>query len=151
MARGSHRFVIAVCVAAALLCLGTLSASADTAGSHPAYLHALTDLRYARALLSHETASGSVDATKTAAIAQIDAAIAELKKAAIDDGKNLNDHPAIDASFTWSNRYVKALETLAKVRSDLKSQEDNPEVRAFHFAFLFHVDEAYILVEKLAH
>src|SRR5579859_5428022 len=62
--------------------------------AHPAYLHALSDLRAARAFLARP-ASVTVKWDENVAIREIDAAIAELKQAAIDDGKPLEDHPPV--------------------------------------------------------
>ena len=83
-------FLLAVCA--------TLT-FADEPGRHPAYLHALTDLRHARAHLERGTWSGRMDREEDHAIAEIDAAIREIKQAAIDDGKDLNDHP--QSMRTW--------------------------------------------------
>jgi hypothetical protein len=58
--------------------------NADAQGKHPAYLHALTDLRHARAHLEHDD-GGQLRHEEQEAINQIDAAIAEIKKASIDD------------------------------------------------------------------
>ena len=56
--------------------------------AHPAYLHALSDLRYARALLE-KPARADVKWDETKAIREIDAAIKEIRAASIDDGKPL--------------------------------------------------------------
>ncbi len=57
----------------------TTFAAADTPGAHPAYLHALTDLRHARAHLNVETPNARVDAAEAHAIDEIDAAIREVR------------------------------------------------------------------------
>src|ERR1700753_2160265 len=54
------------------------------AGNHPAYLHALSDLRMARAFLERP-ANVVVKWDEKRAITEIDAAIREIKEAAIDD------------------------------------------------------------------
>ena len=73
------------------------SSLADDPGRHPAYLHALTDLRHARAHLENLAPTHHMDKEEEHAIDEIDKAIEEIKRAAIDDGKNLNDHPPVDA------------------------------------------------------
>ncbi len=72
-----------------------MAASADLPGKHPAYLHALSDLRAARWLLEHRPGDAAVSSREDVGIAEIDAAIGEIKKAAIDDGKDLHDHPGV--------------------------------------------------------
>src|SRR5262249_25110826 len=72
-------------------------------GAHPAYLHALTDLRAARANLE-KPANVVVKWDEHRAIKQIDDAIKEIKEAAVDDGKDLRDHPPIDVAVPWKGR-----------------------------------------------
>src|SRR5271167_2064106 len=74
------------------------SAKPAPPADHPAYLHALTDLRTARAHLQRPDGGELRDQEKKA-IHEIDEAINEIKKASIDDGKDLNDHPPVTP--TW--------------------------------------------------
>src|SRR5271170_956642 len=67
---------------------------ADNPGKHPAYLHALSDLRDARAHLEHFSGD-PVDQQEEHAIVEIDKAINEIKHAAIMDGKDIQDHMPI--------------------------------------------------------
>ena len=60
---------------------------------HPAFLHALSDLRAARWFIEHQDASWKAGEEEHEAGKKIDEAIGEIKKASIDDGKDLNDHP----------------------------------------------------------
>src|SRR3569623_635768 len=71
--------------------------------AHPAYLHALTDLRHARALLERP-AKADVKFDENVAIREIDAAIYEIMQAAIDDGKPLSDHPPVDRDSRRARR-----------------------------------------------
>src|SRR5271168_931014 len=109
-------FLVAICA--------TLT-FADEPGSHPAYLHALTDLRHARAHLERVTPSDRIDREEEHAIAEIDKAIAEIKRAAIDDGKDLNDHPPVDSHLGHAGRYHRALELLDKAHRDISEREDD--------------------------
>src|SRR5882757_1012988 len=79
-------------------------AHADQPGRHPAYLHALTDLRHARAHLERRGGDRQVKWDERVAIAEIDAAIDEIKRAAINDGKSLTEHPPVDAGLDWGGR-----------------------------------------------
>jgi tetratricopeptide (TPR) repeat protein len=122
---------------------------ADDPGSHPAYLHALTDLRHARAHLERGTWSGRKDREEDHAIAEIDKAIAEIKHAAIDDGKNLNDHPPVDAHMGHRGRYHRALELLDKAHHDISERESDDFAHGLRRRALEHIDEAHRIVKHL--
>jgi hypothetical protein len=122
---------------------------ADEPGAHPAYLHALTDLRHARAHLERFTPSERMDAEQQHAIEEIDRAIDEITRAAINDGKNLNDHPPVDAHMDFSGRYHRALELLDKAHNDIAREEDDPRVRGLRNRALHHIDEAHHIVDHL--
>ena len=72
--------------------------AADLPGKHPAYLHALTDLRAARWNLEHRAGDAAVSAQEDVAIVETDRAIHEARTAAMEDGKNVEDHPQEDAA-----------------------------------------------------
>jgi hypothetical protein len=55
-----------------------LAANADLPGNHPAYLHALSDLRAARWMLEHRAGDAAVSGQEDVAITEIDAAINEM-------------------------------------------------------------------------
>jgi hypothetical protein len=93
-------------------------------GAHPAYLHALSDLRYARALLE-KPAKAEVKWDEQNGIREIDAAINEIKQAAIDDGKPLGDHPMIDTKHNHKDRLREAEKLLHKAAQDIEEKEDN--------------------------
>ncbi len=112
-------------------------------GPHPAYLHALSDLRHARGFLNHLGVDGAVDRHEQGAIDEIDRAIGEIKKASIDDGKDLNDHPPIDAHLKRTDRFHNAERLLHKVHDDLSQAEDVPQSRGLRDRALFHVDKAW--------
>ena len=133
-------FVVAVCAALSF---------ADEPGRHPAYLHALTDLRHARAHLENLAATHHMDKEEEHAINEIDKAIDEIKRAAIDDGKNLNDHPPVDAGMDRTGRFRRAQELLDKAHNDIAREEDAPSVRGLRDRALQHIDEAHHIVDKL--
>lgn len=112
------------------------------AESHPAYLHALTDLRHARAQLDLGTPSYRMNADEQRAIAEIDAAIREVKEAAIDDGKPLNDHPPVDARWSRTDRLHRAMELLDKAHRDVDEHESDGYARGLKHRALHHIDEA---------
>jgi hypothetical protein len=120
------------------------------ASVHPAYLHAISDLRYARALLFRPD-WGPVMRDQHAAVDEIDHAIGEAKRAAIDDGKNPDDHPPIDRGLGWEGRFRKAMELLDSAERDLSSGESNGAAAAWRNAALVNVRSAKGFVNKAMH
>ena len=112
-----------------LLLVLPLAANADLPGKHPYYLHALSDLRTARWMLEHRPGDAAVSAQEDIAVAEIDKTIGEIRKAAIDDGKDVHDHPQVDAPADHPGRLHKSLELLRKVHSDIDREEDDPMTR----------------------
>ncbi len=135
---------------AALLGITLMSPKAASAqqvpGPHPAYLHALSDLRLARAYLD-QIAWPPVQRDEEHAIREIDAAIGEIKRASIDDGKNLEDHLRIDVRMRPDGRFRKALELLDKAHNDTARGEDVPQARGMRDRALHHIDEAHNTVD----
>jgi hypothetical protein len=130
-----------------LLCAGC----ATQPSKHPAYLHALSDLRTARWMLEHRPGDAAVSAHESEAISEIDRAIAEIRRAAIDDGKNIHDHPSADVPKDYRGRLHKAVELLRKVRADTAREEDNPSARGLRDRAIGHVDAALRATEGAIH
>ena len=116
---------------------------------HPHYLHALSDLRHARAYLDKLAMNEHRDELEQQAIDRIDAAIRTIKEASIDDHKNLNDHPPIDAHITRSDRYRKALELLDAAHRDCTMEEDNAQSQGLQGRVIAEIDKAHRIVERL--
>jgi hypothetical protein len=110
--------------------------------AHPAYLHALTDLRDARWNLEHRPADPAVSDQEGVAIAEIDSAIVDLRRAAADDGKNLADRPHEDARLDHRGRLHHAVELLRKAHADISREEDNPAAREQRNRALGHINAA---------
>ena len=125
----------------ALACLATAPAFADTPGKHPFYLHALADLRDARAHLEH-LSSDPVDHAEERAIKSIDEAIGELKHAAIDDGKDIKDHMPVDAHLKRTDRFHKAIELLNKAEQDCSHPEEQADTKGLKERIIHHIEEA---------
>jgi len=127
------------------LTLGLSSASPQ--GRHPAYLHALTDLRAARAHLeAHD--GGELRHEEKEAIHAIDDAISEIKKASIDDGKDLNDHPPVDAGLDHTGRLHRACQLLEKAHQDIAHEEDNGFAQGLQQRAFGHIDRAIHEVDE---
>ena len=131
----------------ALLAPTTMKAQ-EVPGPHPHYLHALSDLRAARHYLNDGWAWGPVKHEDQQAIREIDAAINEIKRAAIDDGKSLNDPFPIDTHLSPHDRFRKANELLWSAHNDLSKAEDVPESRGLRDRASFHIDEAHRIVDQ---
>nr|HEX4315586.1 hypothetical protein [Kofleriaceae bacterium] len=129
--------LLSLAVALVVAVLAPRVASAD----HPAYLHALSDLRYARYLLQKPTRA-DVKWDENAAIGEIDAAIREIKKASIDDGKPLEDHPAVDAGVAHRDRLKNAMNLLHASAEDIEKREDNGWAQGLRGRALGHIRNA---------
>ena len=141
-------------ILAGLTMTGSAAMQAQVPGPHPAYLHALSDLRAARHYLHDGWAWGPVRHDDDMAIREIDAAINEIKKAAIDDGKGVSDPFPIDSHLSPHDRFRKANELLWSAHKDLSKAEDVPQARGLRDRAIGHVDQAHQIVdnaERTAH
>jgi hypothetical protein len=118
---------------------------------HPAYLHALADLRDARWNLEHRPGDAAVSQDEDVAIVEIDRAIGDARVAAAEDGKNLADHPHEDARLDRRGRLHHAVELLHKAHQDIAQAEDNPATRELRNRVVAHVDAATRAAERALH
>jgi hypothetical protein len=145
------------CVCAVLLLglIGTFKAnaagSANAFGPHPYYLHALSDLRAARWMIEHRPGNWVQTQDEKEAVRRIDAAINEIKKASIEDGKNPEDHPPVDELADHPGRLHKALEFLRKARQDISHDEDNAFAQGLQARAYGHIDGAIGAVKRAIH
>jgi hypothetical protein len=138
------RFIKHVGLLSLLILMGATAMPASPRvlpGKDPGYLHALTTLRTARWFLNHQARDRKVYAGEDVAILEIDAAINEIKRASIDDGKDIYDHPIIDVNQRGS-RLLRSIETLNMAHADIDQEEDNPEVRDLRHRALEHINRA---------
>jgi len=126
-----------------IFALGGSAAQAQVPGPHPAYLHALKDLRAARHYLNDGWAWEGVRREDNEAIGHIDRAIDEIKRSAIDDGKGVNDPFPIDTHISPHDRFRKANELLAAAHRDLEHAEDVPQARGLRDRAIGHIDQAH--------
>lgn len=134
-----------------LLVAVPFAANADMPGKHPYYLHALSDLRAARWLLEHRPGDAAVSGQEDVAITEIDKAIGEIKRASIDDGKDIHDHPPVQGVPDRPGRLHKAAELLRKVHGDVAREEDDPMTRGLRDRAVGHIDEALHATEHAIH
>jgi hypothetical protein len=124
---------------------------APPAPHHPAWLHALTDLRDARWNLEHRAADAAVSTQEDVAIVEIDRAINDAKIAAAEDGKNLSNHPPEDAHIDRRGRLHHAAELLRKARQDAAQGEANPQAVELRNRVIGHIDIAIQATERAIH
>jgi hypothetical protein len=138
-------------VAAFLSSFSVKAATTRTRAAHPYYLHALSDLRAARWMIEHRPGNWQQTVDEVEAVKRIDAAISEIKKASIDDGKNLEDHPPVDEKPDHPGRLHAALDFLRKARQDVAHDEDNQFAQGLQARAFGHIDGAVTAVKKAIH
>ncbi|HEV2678068.1 MAG TPA: hypothetical protein VGV37_26285 [Aliidongia sp.] len=124
MLQQSTKFLPVLVAGLALAAPFTARAQTAVATAHPQYTKALTDLRLARALLMVPDDTPAKKFSVTAA-GDIDQAMAEIKRASIDDGKSLDDHPPIDANVSHRDRLHEAQALIESATRDLNAEEDD--------------------------
>ena len=135
-----HRLLVAV----GLMTIATMAFAQE---EHPAYLHALSDLRAARWLLEHVPGNWVRTTDEVNAVQKIDDAIDEIRKASIDDGKDIKDHPAVDERPDRPGRLHDAVEYLRKARADIEREEDAGRIRGLRNRAAAHIEGAIRFTE----
>jgi hypothetical protein len=143
-----NRHPLSAALACLVLAAVPATLRAEQPGRHPAYLHALADLRHARAHLERQGGDARVKWDEQTAIREIDAAIREIKEASIEDGKNLQDHPPVDARMDFAGRLHRAIELLRKAERDCGEEEDNGFARGLKRRAQEHIQEAIRFTEQ---
>jgi hypothetical protein len=114
---------------------------ADTPGRHPAYLHARSDLRAAQFLMRVRE-EPNVTRNLIQADREVDAAIAEIDRAAVIDRKDIDDRPHVDTGMDRHHRFERMVALLRSARGDLGREEDNGRARGWRDAAYRHIDAA---------
>jgi len=144
MKTSNHTKIVAILLLLSGICItpavnaGIKKINAD----HPYYLHALSDLRAARWMIEHRPGNWERTVDEIEAVKQIDAAIKEIKMASIEDGKDINDHPAVDEHPDHMGRLHDAIDFLKKSRQDISHDEDNGFARGLQARAYNHIDAA---------
>jgi hypothetical protein len=99
-------------------------AAAAIPGPHPAYLHAMSDLRFARALLAVPEEYSTIPAQRRA-IAHIDHALGDLRHAAYADELPVYEPQPVDVSRPRIDRVREATRALDRARADIERFESN--------------------------
>ena len=145
--------LLAALVAAPLVlaATGCVVAPPPPPPQHPAYLHALSDLRDARWNLEHRPGDAAVSAQEDVAIVEVDRAIADAKTAAMEDGKNVYQHPPEDAKIDRRGRLHHADELLHKARKDVAEGESNGAAVELRNRVIGHIDLAIQATQRAIH
>lgn len=117
---------------------------------HPAYLHALSNLRQARALLQTDNRPGRVEA-RNHAIEEIDKAIQEVKRAVHEEGKDTRWAPPPAAQGDPDRPLRSALGLLNDAHSDVAHGVDESTFQGLQERALHHIDEAIHAVDHAIH
>jgi hypothetical protein len=132
----------------ALLTLLLLLPATPAKAQFPAYLHAISDLRTARAYLEMDARPGGEHARRHA-IDQINKAVDEMKKAAVDDGKNPWHTPPPQSGGNPGMPVHTAVRLLREARGDVDHGHDSPENRGLRERSIDHIDKALADLEPL--
>jgi hypothetical protein len=127
--------------ATALLTLMILAPSTPAQAQGPRYLHALSNLRMARAWIQSDGRPQFSDIRKHA-VHEIDKAIDEVKKAARDDGKYTNWTPPPSSGGNPATPITSALTLLDEAHGDVGAGQDAPENMGLQVRALQHIDAA---------
>jgi hypothetical protein len=128
-------------VAVAVMVAACAAPPRAAAQEHPHYIHALSDLRLARAMLDRQQ-EWNVMRDQYTAVQEIDHAIGEIKRASIDDHKDLNDHMPIDSHLDHRGRLRRVMELLDSADHDLHAEEDNYAALGWRDNAIHHVNDA---------
>jgi hypothetical protein len=132
---------LTLCLIGMAVAIAPAVVNADTPGRHPAYLHARSDLRRAQFLLRVRE-EPNVTRRLIEADHEVEAAIAEIDRAAVLDRKDFEDRPHVDTGIERRGRFRKIVELLRSARADLGREEDNGRARGWRDEAYRHIDQA---------
>lgn len=134
--------------AGSLLTLMLFVPSTPANAQGPAYLHAISDLRSARAYLQMDGSPLGADAREKA-IKEISKAVDEMKKAAYRDGKDVWQSPPPQSGGDPNAPVHTAVRLLREARGDVDHGVDLPENGGLRERSLRHIDDALAHLQPL--
>lgn len=114
----------------------------------PAYLHAIYDMRLARAYLKSDTRP-EFEPQKHHAVLELIEAINEIKSASIDDGKDPDFVPPTNPQGLAAGPFHEALRLLRKAHDECNSGVDLPNASDMKQRALSHIDEAARTIDRM--
>ena len=138
---------------AAGMALAPLAAHAQWWHQPPAYLRAMSDLREADWLVSHQdTANPMKRDEERRAAGAIRGAYQTLKDASIVDNKDIYDQPPADMNFpNHAGRLHRAMDLLRDAHNEVNREEDDPAARGFKSRALSQIDNAARATDAAIH
>jgi hypothetical protein len=142
-----------ILIAAAGMALTPLAAHAQWWQKHPAYLHAMSDLREAYWMVEHrDSVNPMAKAEEQRAGMAIRAAYQSLKDASIVDGKDIVDQPPPDMAFAdRRGRLHRAMDLLRRAHDEVNGEEDDPAARGFKKRAIMQIDSAAKATDAALH
>jgi hypothetical protein len=128
---------VAVC---ALMALAIFATATPARAQEPHYLQALSDLRTSRDYIQFDR--GQFGGERRRAVDEINKAIAEIKHAAWDDGKNTQFAPPAQGVTTGWLPIHQAEHWLAEAKGHVAMGVDTPQNQGLRDRALFHITEA---------
>jgi hypothetical protein len=140
-------------VAACTVLLAPMAAHAQWWQQHPAYLHAMSDLRQAYWLVAHRDSFDPVaKVEEQQAEGAIRAAYQNLKDASMVDDKDINDQPPAAMDFgDHRGRLHHAMDLLRDAHNAVNREEDDPAARGFKQRALAAIDNAAAATNAAMH
>jgi hypothetical protein len=136
------RFVKPLASAAiSLLTFAFFAIGTPAQAEHPAYLHALSNLRQARALLDTDNRPGFRE-ERNRAIDEIESAIREVRQAVREEGREARFTPPPATPGDPERPMRSALQLLDEANRDVARGEDERDHRGLQERALRHIDEA---------
>jgi hypothetical protein len=137
-------FPLALC---GLMAVIFLASATPAQAQEPHYLKALADLRTARDYINFDRRAEYGDQRRHA-VDEINKAIAEIKHAAWDDGKNTRFAPPSGVTDPWYPLH-QAQEALNQARANVQPGVDRPENNGLRDRALLHINEADRIVSEM--
>ena len=109
---------------------------------YPAYAHALFNLRAARWMLVHKPGNWLQAPEEPEAVKHIDAAIHEIIRVGINDGKTLEEDPPVDEYPDHVSHIKAAYSFLKKAHQDVAHGEEDARTRLLRDPALTFISEA---------
>jgi hypothetical protein len=142
--RNLKSFMVA---AFALLTFVSLLPAAPANAQHPAYLHALSDLRTARGYLQMPARSETKDACKHAN-KEVSRAIDDIAKAVRDYGRDPDVTPPPQGAGSANWPIHSAIRLMKEARADVEHGIDLPENHGLREHSLEHIDKALLALSQ---
>jgi hypothetical protein len=130
-----------VVAAFAVLTLIFLLPATPANAQEPAYLRAISNLRTAKAYLGMDTRP-AFRGDRIVAIQEIDAAIGEMQRAAVDDGRNPWHTPPPQSGSDPLGPVHSAMRLMNEALGDVERGGDNPRNAGLQARSIHHVKQA---------